>query len=242
MKPFFPDEGGTIIYNTDGGSGANYSKTALEVIRKIVSVFTSYYPKRRLAILSPFVLTTEKLQEEYYRDNQKLDILVETINRIQGETVDYTIYYVPLRNPEFAFSDNLFNVATSRSRSTTLLLTDMPIDIVPIKSNKVRNFIKECKFVDDKIKTNVDRNEIKLFYPGLESLVDVLLDNEIQFSFDGDVDLLDHNGVVIATAGLLLEQYKIAIDPVDDDSKQIFERAGYRVISSNEFSIDLLKQ
>ena len=242
MKPFFPDEGGTIIYNTKGESGANYSKSALEIIRKIVAVFTGYYPKRRLAILTPFVLTTEKLQEEYCRDNQKLDILVETINRIQGETVDYTIYYVPLRNPEFAFSDNLFNVATSRSRSTTLLLTDMPIDIVPIKSNKVRNFIKECKFVDDKIKTNVDRNEIKLFYPGLESLVDVLLDNEIQFSFDGDVDLLDHNGVVIATAGLLLEQYKIAIDPVDDDSKQIFEQAGYRVISSNEFSIDLLKQ
>ena len=242
MKPFFPDEGGTIIYNTKGESGANYSKNALEIIRNIVTVFSGYYPKRRLAILTPFVLTTEKLQEEYCRDNQKLDILVETINRIQGETVDYTIYYVPLRNPEFAFSDNLFNVATSRSRSTTLLLTDMPIDIVPIKSNKVRNFIKECKFVDDKIKTNVDRNEIKLFYPGLESLVDVLLDNDIQFSFDGDVDLLDHNGVVIATAGLLLEQYKIAIDPVDDDSKQIFERAGYRVISSNEFSIDLLKQ
>ena len=121
MKPFFPDEGGTIIYNTDGGSGANYSKSALEIIRKIVSVFTNYYPKRRLAILSPFVLTTEKLQEEYYRDNQKLDILVETINRIQGETVDYTIYYVPLRNNDFAFSDNLFNVATSRSRNKSIL-------------------------------------------------------------------------------------------------------------------------
>jgi hypothetical protein len=242
MKPFFPDEGGTIICNTAGGSGANYSKNALEIIRKIVSVFSGYYPKRRLAILTPFVLTTEKLQEEYYRDNQKLDILVETINRIQGETVDYTIYYVPLRNHDFAFSDNLFNVATSRSRSTTLLITDKPLDTIPIPSNKVRNFINECKFVDDKIKSEVDRNEIKLFYPGLESLVDELLYNDIQFSFDGDVDLLDPNGVIIATAGLLLEQYKIAIDPVDGDSKQIFERAGYRVISSDEFSIELLKQ
>lgn len=242
MKPFFPDEGGTIIYNTDGGSGANYSRTALEVIRKIVSVFTNYYPKRRLAILSPFVLTTEKLQEEYYRDNQKLDILVETINRIQGETVDYTIYYVPLRNHAFAFSDNLFNVATSRSRSTTLLITDMPIDTIPIKSNKVRSFLKECKYVDTEIKSEVDRNEIKLFYPGLESLVDELLDNDIEFSFDGDVDLLDPNGVVIATAGLLLEQYKIAIDPIDNDSRKIFERAGYNVISSDEFSVELVKK
>jgi hypothetical protein len=76
----------------------------------------------------------------------------------------------------------------------------------------------------------------------LESLVDELLDNDIEVSFDGDVDLLDPNGVVIATAGLLLEQYKIAIDPVDTDSRKIFEKAGYRVISSDEFTIELLNR
>ena len=70
----------------------------------------------------------------------------------------------------------------------------------------------------------------------------MLLDHNIQFSHEGDVDLLDKDGIVIATAGMLSKDYKIAIDPVDDDSKQIFERAGYKVISSNEFSIDLLKQ
>ena len=79
-------------------------------------------------------------------------------------------------------------------------------------------------------------------YPGLESIVDELLDNNIEFSFDGDVDLLDHDGVVIATAGLLLDNYKIAIDPFDEDSRQIFERAGYQVVSSDEFSIDILKE
>ena len=76
----------------------------------------------------------------------------------------------------------------------------------------------------------------------MESLVDELLDNDIEFSFDGDVDLLDPNGVVIASAGLLLEQYKIAIDPIDNDSRNIFERAGYNVISSDEFNLDLLNR
>lgn len=147
MSPFFPDEGGTIIYETEGGAGAIYTDSALEIIKKIYSVFSSYYPKRRLAILSPFIKTTEKLQEEYKKEDQKLDILVETINRIQGETVDYTIYYVPLRNYDFAFSDNLFNVATSRSRSTTLLVTDMPLERIPIKSNKVRQFLRNCNKV-----------------------------------------------------------------------------------------------
>lgn len=148
LSKFFPDEGGTVIYNTKGDSGGNYSKEALETIHKIVSVFDGYYPKRRLAILTPFVLTTKKLQEEYYGENTKLDILVETINRIQGETVDYTIYYIPSRNHKFAFSENIFNVATSRSRSTTLLITDIPIDAIHIYSNKVKGFLNNCKVIN----------------------------------------------------------------------------------------------
>ena len=241
IKPFFPDEGGTIIYTTKGSSGANCSIGAMEIIHRIVDVFNGFYPKRRLAILSPFVLTTKALQTEFCHDDQKLDILVDTINRIQGETVDYTIFYIPLRNHDFAFSANLFNVATSRSRSTTLIISDIPLDIIPISSNKVKQFLSECKTVDFNNQCNIDREEIKLYYPGLESLVDKLLDNNIKFSFEGDVDLLDHNGLVIATAGLILTEYKIAIDPVDNESKNVFDAAGYKTIRLNEFDITMIK-
>lgn len=241
VSPFFPEEGGTLIYTTKGGSGAAYSKDAINVIRKIVDVFNGYYPQRRLAILSPFVLTTNALQAEFCHDEQKLDLLVDTINRIQGETVDYTIYYVPLRNYNFAFSDNLFNVATSRSRSTTLLITDIPLDAIPIKSNKVRNFLSECVQVDFENANGMNRSEVKELYPGLEKIVDILLDNGIQFSLDGDVDLLDHNDVVIASAGLLLRKEKIAIDPVDEDSEVKFKAAGYRIVNSSSFSLNMIK-
>ena len=88
----------------------------------------------------------------------------------------------------------------------------------------------------------LERNEIKVLYPGMETIVDLLLDNNIPFSHEGDVDLMDKDGVVIATAGMLLKEYNVAIDPVDDDSKNIFERAGYKVISSDEFNVELLKR
>lgn len=241
IKPFFPDEGGSIIYTTNGSSGADCSPGAKEIIHKIVDVFTGYYPKRRLAILSPYVQTTKLLQAEFCHDDQKLDLLVDTINRIQGETVDYTIYYIPLRNYDFAFDENLFNVATSRSKSTTLLITDMPLDIIPIHSNKVRRFLNHCKAVCFSGHNNIDRDEVKQYYPGLEGLVDKLLDNNIKFSLEGDVDLLDHNGLVIASAGMILPEYNIAIDPVDGDSKIVFESAGYRTIHSKEFEISMLK-
>jgi hypothetical protein len=242
IKPFFPDEGGTIIYTTKGSSGANCSSGAMEIIHKIVDVFNGYYPKRRLAVLSPFVLTTKTLQTEFCHDDQKLDILVDTINRIQGETVDYTIYYIPSRNYDFAFSDNLFNVATSRSRSTTLIISDMPLDIIPINSNKVKQFLTECKNVDFNNRCSIDREKIKMYYPGLESLVDMLLDNNIKFSFEGDVDLLDHNDLVIATAGMILTENNVVIDPVDNESKTVFEAAGYKTVSSKDFDINMLKK
>lgn len=241
MKPFFPDEGGTIIYTTKGASGAACSKGTLDIIRKIVNVFNGYYPRRRLAILSPFVLTTNALQAEFCNDDQKIDLLVDTINRIQGETVDYTIFYVPLRNYDFAFSDNLFNVATSRSRSTTLLITDMPVGIIPVKSNMVKQFLSNCVEVDFNKNDDISRDDVKTLYPGLEGIVDLLLDNGIPFSMDGDVDLLDHNDLVIATAGLLLREPKIAIDPVDEDSAVMFKAAGYKVVDSASFNLSMIK-
>ena len=58
---------------------------------------------------------------------------------------------------------------------------------------------------------------------------------------DGDVDLLDHNDLVIASAGMLLRDAKIAIDPVDDDSAVMFRAAGYEVVDSASFNISMVK-
>lgn len=88
----------------------------------------------------------------------------------------------------------------------------------------------------------MEKNSIKALYPGLENIVDVLLEHNIPFSHDGDVELTDDNGIVIATAGLLLPDYMIAIDPIDESSRKIFENEGYKVISSKEFDISMLKQ
>ena len=182
VKPYFPDEGGTLLCQSEGGSGADCTPSALRIMHQIEQVFLKYYPKRRLAILSPYVRTTKFLQKEFCGESQKFDILVETVNRIQGETVDYTIYYIPLRNFAFAFSENLFNVATSRSRSTTLLLTDMPLEYMPVASVKVAKFLSACKTVEFVRHTGVNRDEVKSYYPGLECLVDQLIDHDISFS------------------------------------------------------------
>ena len=59
-------------------------------------------------------------------------------------TVDYTIIYFPQRNITFALTENRFNVATSRSKSTTLIISDIPlvnfISISPI----VSSYLSKC--------------------------------------------------------------------------------------------------
>lgn len=148
-KALFPLDGGSIVYTTEGSADANCSEQALSLMRSLLQDFSERYPSYEYAIISPFVKTTNILQKEFCGDGQRLKITVETVNRIQGLTVDYAVYYIPNRNLGFAFSDNLFNVATSRSRSTTLIITDMPIDYFPIKSRKVKIFLERTPRISD---------------------------------------------------------------------------------------------
>lgn len=248
----FPSGGGVIYYYTHDFTNGIVSGTGLNIVNQVVNAFSRNYPKRSLAIISPFNDTVKQLQKSFLTDSSLDDFTIETIDRIQGMTVDYAILYIPGRNPSFALDERRFNVATSRSRSTTLIVSDIPLTNMHSISPKVANFIRKCQSLDDisvmdsKEPDNMfdvlERNDIKVLYPGMEAIVDLLIDNNIPFSHDGDVDLLDKDGVVIATAGMLLKEYNIAINPVDNDSRKIFERAGYNVISSDEFSVELVKR
>ena len=69
-------------------------------------------------------------------------------------TVDYAILYIPGRNPGFT-RRSTFNVATSRSLSTTLIISDMPLNEFHTVSPTVLQFIDNCDKFDGK--TNVWR-------------------------------------------------------------------------------------
>ena len=102
-----------------------------------------------LAIISPFNDTVKQLQKNFLTDSSIDDITIETIDRIQGMTVDYAILYIPGRNPGFALDERRFNVATSRSRSTTLIISDIPLKQFHTIPSKVIKFIEMCKTIRD---------------------------------------------------------------------------------------------
>lgn len=93
-----------------------------------------------MAIISPFKDTVKQLQKAFLADSAIEELTIETIDRIQGMTVDYAILYLPARNPGFALDERRFNVATSRSRSTTLVISDIPLHHFHSVSPNIRHF------------------------------------------------------------------------------------------------------
>ena len=144
VLPFFPAEGGVLYHESDFTNGI-CSETSLKIIEQIVNDLEKNYPERSLAIISPFRDTVKQLQKMFLTDTKISDLTVETIDRIQGITVDYAILYIPGRNPGFALDERRFNVATSRSRSTTFILSDLPLIDFHSLSPKVAKFLSGCR-------------------------------------------------------------------------------------------------
>lgn len=239
----FPPEGGVLYHCTDDSRNGVCSDAAMGLVEMVISMFRTAYTKRTIAVISPFKDTVKHLQKMFLTETTS-NITIETIDRIQGMTVDYAILYLPGRNPGFALDERRFNVATSRSRSSTLIVTDVPLENFHTVSPRIKGFLGRCRRLDGgdfaSVSCRIDRDEVKMLYPGLEHVVDVLMNAGIEFGYDGDVDLTDPNGVVIASAGMLLRNYMIAIDPVDEESAAIFTAAGYRVVKAVEFNLEMV--
>lgn len=146
---FFPKEGGTILFTTVGAEDIICSSAALKLMGKIVNDILSKYNKRSIAIISPFRDSVKRIQKEFYCEAEENEITVDTIDRIQGMTVDYTILYFPQRFINFALNENRFNVATSRSRSTTLIISDLPLTGFRSIDRKIGVYLNRCRHISD---------------------------------------------------------------------------------------------
>ncbi|MBR7067526.1 MAG: hypothetical protein IKI28_04330 [Bacteroidales bacterium] len=74
----------------------------------------------------------------------------------------------------------------------------------------------------------------------MENIVDLLLDHNVPFSHEGEVELTDERGVVIASSQMIIDNPKIAIDPASESDREVFEQHGYNAISLSEFTINMI--
>jgi superfamily I DNA and/or RNA helicase len=120
-----PENGNTIIKFMDIKTEGDNPIKAIEFITQKLVHLRKENPHLEIAVLAPFKKTILTIQESLgSKLKDQSGITIETIDRIQGLTVDYCIFLIPLNNPSFALNLNRFNVATSRSKAGTLIITD----------------------------------------------------------------------------------------------------------------------
>ena len=136
--------GGVLYKDTNDMRNQLCSDTALRIIGDILSDFKKYNPEAEVAIIAPFRDTVKELQKNFQTTDALKNLTIETVDRIQGMTVDYTIMYLPAWKHSFALDVRRFNVSTSRSRTTTLILSDIPLDKLHSVPEKVSIFLSMC--------------------------------------------------------------------------------------------------
>jgi superfamily I DNA and/or RNA helicase len=125
LKHLIPISKGHKIHYLPLVAEGDQPRNAIDLSIELVLALRQKNPNLEIAVLAPFKRTILAVQEKLGKHLDNFSgITVETIDRIQGLTVDFTIYILALNNPTFALNLNRFNVATSRAKSGTLIITD----------------------------------------------------------------------------------------------------------------------
>jgi hypothetical protein len=124
-------------------------QNAIDIAVSMVLNLREKNPVINIALLAPFKKTVLAMQERIgTRISDYNGLTIETIDRIQGLTADITIYLMALNNPGFAMQVNRFNVATSRAKSGTLIITDSRYPMFAGIDPRVTTFLNACKKIE----------------------------------------------------------------------------------------------
>ena len=142
---FFNPHGGPTLIKTDFAIGNKKPTNVAGIVTELVAHLLSINEKLHISVLTYFVETTKFLQKIIYQSvGYHKNLLIETVSRVQGLTTDVTIFVIPNSGYNRSLDKRLFNVATSRSKRHTLILTD-------------KNVITSYSHIDEEIKNYLQK-------------------------------------------------------------------------------------
>lgn len=148
-------QGGPMFIGLDMKIGDKAPINALDSIFHLVNKIIAESPKTEIAVLSKFRESVRQLQKHFVLKWTKTkdlpdNIRIETVDRVQGLTVDYCIFFIPNASLRYSLENELFNVATSRAKYNTIIVADSAV-LKETMSEGVRKYLlkaQEDKFVD----------------------------------------------------------------------------------------------
>jgi superfamily I DNA and/or RNA helicase len=148
---YLPSENGVLFLSHEIIRQGAFPTDIFSFVGDYVRALYAEDKNLRIAILSPIKATVGALQDSLYDMHQSYeDLTIETIDRVQGLTVDFTILVLTLTNPSFSLNLNRFNVASSRAERGTLIISDG--NFIQYKSihPKVTQYLNRCPRIEFK--------------------------------------------------------------------------------------------
>ncbi|WP_428090828.1 PIN domain-containing protein [Candidatus Pollutiaquabacter sp.] len=140
----FNPKGGPTLIKTDLKAGEFKPTNALKLATEIVKHLFETNEKLHISVLTYFVETTKALQKAIFQTiGYHNNLLIETVSRVQGLTTDVTIFVVPNSSYHRSLENRLFNVATSRSKRHTLIITDKGALTRSQIDNEVKTYLQK---------------------------------------------------------------------------------------------------
>ena len=148
LKNNFQNNGGISLKMFELPDGRIPSVECSKFIVNLVNEIKSFKGISEIAVLAFNRDTVRFLQKEIFQKCSNTDnVLVETIDRIQGLTTDFCIFFIPAESIPFALHVNRFNVATSRARFSTLIISDKNIVHFIAMSEEIEKYFKKVMVI-----------------------------------------------------------------------------------------------
>lgn len=170
IRNLLHNDGGPTLLLTDMPVADATPKMALDLATFIVYSILEESPRTDIAVLSCFRKSVRALQKAIaLRLGLGNKVLIDTIARVQGLTTDVAIIFIPNTSLMRSLEPRLFNVATSRAKSHTIIIADKNILSFSHMDNRVRTFL-------DRLKA-----ESCLYVPAVTSSPNSLIDNCVKY-------------------------------------------------------------
>jgi len=141
---FLNSNGGPVLIKTDLPIGNFKPEAGLKITAEIVKHLLTLNEDLHISVLSYFVETTKALQKHIYQNiGYNKNLLIETVSRIQGLTTDICIFFVPNSSYHRSLENRLFNVASSRAKRHTIIITDKNALSRSQIDNEVKQYLKK---------------------------------------------------------------------------------------------------
>ena len=144
---FFNPKGGPTLIKTNLEVGNRKPENAIAIAKLLVAHLLKLKEELTITVLGNYVETVKTLQKSIYQTfgNHK-NLLIETVAKIQGLTTDVTICVIPNSGYNRSLEKRLFNVATSRAKRHTIIISDKNIVAsYPQLDKDVKNYLKKLE-------------------------------------------------------------------------------------------------